>query len=176
MDKKIVFAEKVAEEEENTKVQQRSPITILYEDEGYFLEGDELTISTKTRVGTQREFYSQEDKTIRPKKKKIKVKEFATVIHQEKTLNMVGEFSPGWRPKTRPKNKLRLNMKKLLKPKLKTKEITMIDTSSSDEKMESSKGDSKGKKSLKTVEESNLTGTKLSIVFLKLRGEMWKEQ
>ena len=63
---------------------------------------------------------------------------------------MIGEFSPGWRPKTRSKNKLRLNMKKLLNPKLKTEGITMIDTSSLDEKIESSKGKSKGKKPLKT--------------------------
>ena len=67
-------------------------------------------------------------------------------------------------------------MKKLLNPKLKTDKITMIDTYSSDEKIESSKGDSKGKKSLKTVEESSLTETKLSAVFLELRGEMLKEK
>ena len=102
--------------------------------------------------------------------------EFATVMHQGKTLKMVGELSPGWRPKTRPKNKLRMNMKKLLNPKLNTKAVTVLDTSSSDEKIESSNGDGKGKKPLKIVEESSLTQTKLSAVFLELRGEMLKEQ
>ena len=82
IDEKIVFTEKVAEGEDNTKVQQWSPITILSEYEGYLLEGDELTVSAETRVGTQREFYSQEDKTIIPKKKKIKVKEFSSIMHQ----------------------------------------------------------------------------------------------
>ena len=53
---------------------------------------------------------------------------------------MVGEFAPGWRPKTRSKNKLRLNMKKLLNPKLNTEEVTVLDNSSSDEKLEIGKG------------------------------------
>ena len=64
---------------------------------------------------------------------------------------MLGELAPGWRPKTRPKNKLRLNMKKLLNPKLNIKEVTMLDTSSLDEKIESSKDDCKGKKALKST-------------------------
>ena len=77
-----------------------------------------MTVNAKSRVGTHRKFYSQEEKTVRPKKKKIKVKamELATVIHQGKTLKMVGDFAPGWRPKTRSKNKLRMNMKKDMKP------------------------------------------------------------
>ena len=79
----------------------------MFEDEAYLLEGYELTVSAKTRVGTQREFYSQEDKTVIPKRNKIKVKEFSSIMHQGKFLKMVGEFAPGWRPKTRPKNKLR---------------------------------------------------------------------
>ena len=69
-----------------------------------------------------------------------------------------------------------LNMKNLLNPKLNTTEVTMIDTSSSEEKLESSKGKSKGKKPLKTIEKSSLTQTKLSAVFLELRDEMLKEQ
>ena len=74
IDEKIVVTEKVAVEEEDTNVQQRSPITILSEDEGYLLEGYEVIVSAETRVGTHREFSSQEDKTVMPKKKKIKVK------------------------------------------------------------------------------------------------------
>ena len=67
--------------------------------------------------------------------------EFSTVRHQGKILKMMGELASGWRPKTRPKNKLRLNMKKLLNPKLNTVEVTVLDDDSSDEKIESSKGD-----------------------------------
>ena len=101
-----------------------------------------------------------------PKKNKIRVKdiEFAIVRHQGKSLNMMGELASTWRPKTRPINKLRLNMKKLLNPRLNTKEVTMLDDDSLDEKP------------LKTVEECSLTETKLSAVFLELRGEMLKEQ
>ena len=113
-------------------------------------------------------------------------------MHQGKSLKMVGEFSPGWRPKTRSKNKLRLNMKKLLNPKLNIEEVTVLDNSSSDEKLEIGKGNSKGKKEAapggsashpakgkspsKTDEESSLPETKLFAVFLELRGEMLKEQ
>ena len=49
-------------------------------------------------------------------------------------------------------------MKKLLNPKLNTIEVTMINTSSSDEKIEASKSDFKGKKVLKSVEESCYRG------------------
>ena len=67
-------------------------------------------------------------------------------------------------------------MKKLLNPKLNTEGITMIDTYSLDEKIESSKGNSKGKKPLKIEEESSLTETKLSTVFLEIRGKLLREQ
>ena len=63
-------------------------------------------------------------------------------------------------------------MKKLLNPKLNTEGITIIDTSSLDEKLESSKG----KKPLKIEEESSLTETKLSAMFLEIRGKLLKEQ
>ena len=88
IDKKpILVIEKVAVEEEDATVQQRSPITILSEDEGYLLEGDELTVHAESRVDTHRECYSQEGKTYRSKKKKTKVKamELAIVRHQGKT-------------------------------------------------------------------------------------------
>ena len=102
--------------------------------------------------------------------------ELAIVRHQGRTLNMVIYLAPVWRPKTRSKNKLRLNTKNLLNPKLNTTGVTMIDTSSSEENLESSTGKSKGKKPLKTLEEFSLTQTKLSAVFLELRDEMSKEQ
>ena len=89
-----LLSENVAVKEEEAKVQQRSPITILSEDKGYFLEGDELTIYAESRVDTHRECYSQEDKIERSKKKKTKVKsmELTIVRHQEKTLKMVKEL------------------------------------------------------------------------------------
>ena len=113
------------------------------------MEEDKLTVIDKTRVGTKKEFHSQEDRTTVPKKKNLKVMEFASVIHQGKTLKMVGELARGWRPNTRPRNKLRLNMKKLLNPKLNKEGVTVIDDSSSDEKLDVGKGDSKGKKPMK---------------------------
>ena len=59
---------------------------------------------------------------------------------------MLGEFAPGWRPKTRPKNKLRLNMKKLLDPRLNVEGVTILDELSSDEKAEIEKMNPKSKK------------------------------
>ena len=73
-EKKTVATEKIAVKEENIQAQQRSPITILSEDEGYLLEEDEFTIKTETRVGSCREFSSLEEKTVTPKKRKTKVK------------------------------------------------------------------------------------------------------
>ena len=174
-------------EKEDAKVQQRSPITILSEYDGYLLEGDELTVKAKSGIGTYRECSNPEDITVRPKKKLIKVKamEFSTVRHQGRTLKMLGYLAPRWRPKTRPKNKLRLNMKKLLNPRLNTKEVTVLDDDSSDEKPKNEKKavlktpvshHTKVKNPLKSAEEIGLTDTKLSSVFLELRGELLKEE
>ena len=119
VDENIVLAEKVLGDEEDTKVQKQSPITILSEDETYLFEEDKIPVIGETKVGTKKEFQnSQEDRVAVPTKKKLKVMEFSIFIHQGKNLKMVGELDPGWRPKTRPRNKLRLNMKKLLNPKL----------------------------------------------------------
>ena len=74
--------------------------------------------------------------------------QFASVIHQGKTFKMLGEIAPVWRPKTRPINKLRLNMKRLLNPKLNKERVTVIDYSSSMEKLNDDKYDSKGKKKI----------------------------
>ena len=67
-------------------------------------------------------------------------------------------------------------MKKLLNPKLNKEGVIVIDNSSSDEKLDVGMGDGKGKKPLKLEEESSLTETKLSYVFLEIRGQMLKEQ
>ena len=100
---------------------------------------------------------------------------------------MLGEFAPGWRPKTRPKNKLRLNMKKLLDPHLNVEGVTILDELSSDEKAESKKLSPKKKKtaaakaspgqpaktktSVQSTKESNITQLKpkLSTMFVELR-------
>ena len=82
----------------------------------------------------------------------------------------------GWRPKTRPRNKLRLNMKKLLNPKLNKEGVTVIDDSSSDEKLDVDKGDSKGKRPMRSERESTLTETKLSDIFLEIQSQMLQEQ
>ena len=73
----------------------------------------------------------------------MKVVELASVTHQGKALKMLGEVGAVWRPKTRPKNKLRLNMKKLLNPKLAEKKVTVIQDSSSQEKLEDSEDETK---------------------------------
>ena len=150
VDEKIVLKEKVLGYEENTKVQKQSPITVLSEDETYLLEEDKLTVIDKTRVGTKKEFDSQEDRTAVPNKKKLKVMEFASVTHHGKSFKMVGELAPRWIPKTRPRNNLRMNMKKLLNPKLNKEGVTVIDDSSSDENLDVDKGDSKGKRPMKS--------------------------
>ena len=66
----------------------------------------------------------------------MKVVELASITHQGKVLKMLGEVGVVWRPKTRPKNKIRLNMKKPLNPRLAEKKITIIEDSSSQEKLE----------------------------------------
>jgi len=83
-------------------------------------------------------------------------------------------------------------LKKLLNPKLNTKEVTVLDDISSDEEPEidkmsikrkkksvaktSSFHPAKAKRSLQSVEDSNITQTKLSTVFLELRAELLKQQ
>ena len=67
-------------------------------------------------------------------------------------------------------------MKRLLNPKLNKEGVTVIDESSFDEKLDVGKGVSKGTKPMKSEEESSLTKTKLSDVFLEIRGQMLKEQ
>ena len=49
---KTAVTEKVAVQEEDIQTQQRSPITILSEDEGYLLEEDESNAKTEAKIGT----------------------------------------------------------------------------------------------------------------------------
>ena len=146
--KNAVPAEKISAEKEDIEVQIQSPITVLLEDEKCMFEDDKVPVTDATRVCTEKEFHSQGDEVALPKRKKIKVVEFASVNHQGKTLKMLGEIASVWRPKTRPRNKLRLNMKKLLNPKLNKRKSTVIDDSSSEEKLNDDKDDNKGKSSI----------------------------
>ena len=75
--------------------------------------------------------------------KKMKVVELASITYQGKVLKMLGEVGAVWRPKTRPKNKLRLNMKNLLNPKLVEIKFTVIEDSSSQDKLEDSEDENK---------------------------------
>ena len=78
---KIVLAEKVSGDEEDTKVQKQSPITVLWNVEVGLFEEDKLPVNYETKVGTKKEFHSQEDEVVVPKRKKLKVIEFALVTH-----------------------------------------------------------------------------------------------
>ena len=112
------------------------------------LEEDQSIAKTKFNIDSGKEFSTLENKTVRLRKRKNRVEamEFCTVKHQGRTLKMLGELAPGWRPKTRTNNKLRLNMKKFLNPRLNTKEVTILDDISSDEKPEIDKMSIKRKK------------------------------
>ena len=93
---------------------------------------------------------------------------------------MLGELGAVQRPKTRPKNKLRLNMKKLLNPKLAKEKVTVIEYSSSQEKLEDSEDDNKevmkGKKTIVLKEKPVFTDTKISDIFMEVRKQMIQEQ
>ena len=114
------------------------------------------------------------------RKKRMKVVEFASITHQGKVLKMLGEVEAVWRPKTRPKNKLRLNMKKLLNPRLAEKKVTVIEDSSSHEKLEDIEDDStevmKGKKPIVSKDKPVFTDTKISDIFMEVQNQMIQEQ
>jgi len=85
---------------------------------------------------------------------------------------MSGVVGAVWRPKARLKNKLRLNMKKLLNPKLAKKKVTIIEDSSSQEKLGDSEDDNKevikGKKPIVSKEKLVFTDTKISDIFMEV--------
>ena len=131
---KATVTKRVDVQKEDIQAQQRSPITILSEDEGYLLEEEESIAKAKVRDYICREFSTLENKTVRLERKKnrVEVMEFAAAKHQGRNLRMMGELAPPWRPKTRPTNKLKLNLKKLLNSRLNTEEVTVLDDISSD--------------------------------------------
>ena len=93
---KTAATEKVTVQEEEIQTQQRSPITILSEDEGYLLEEDQSIAKSEARFDSCKEFSTLENKTVRPRRKKnrVEVMEFAAVKHQGRNLRMMGELAP----------------------------------------------------------------------------------
>ena len=66
-------------------------------------------------------------------------------------------------------------MKKMLNPKLNKERVTVIDDSSSEEKLNDDKG-GKGKRLMESEREYVLTDTKISDIFLEVRSQMLQEQ
>ena len=135
---KVAVTEEITVQEEEIQTQQRSPITILSDDEGYLLEEDQSIVKTEVKAETCREYSTLENKKVRPlrKKNRVEVVEFSIVKHQRRNPRMMGELAPAWNPKTRTTNKLKLNLKKLLNPRLDSKEVTVLDDVSLEEKPE----------------------------------------
>ena len=142
---KTIDEEKDVVLKDEVQIKQRSPLTILSEDEGYLLEDEQPVDEVGLRVEACEEFLSSECKTAKPKKKK------RTAV-------------PYRRPKTRPTNKLRWNMKKLLNPKLNARqEAVVIDSSSSEEaKIDKQGSKSKRKSMVKSSSSSQSKKTKIS--------------
>ena len=94
---KAAVTEEVAVHEDKFQTQQRSPITILSEDEGYLLEEDQPITKTEVKAEAGKEFSTLGNKAVRPsrKKNKLEVMEFASVKHQGRTVKMLGELAPG---------------------------------------------------------------------------------
>ena len=112
--------------------------------------------------------------------RKRKVVQLDSIKHQGKVLKMLGEIGIAWRPKTRSKNKLRLNMKKLLNRKLAENKITVIEDSSSQEKLEDSEDENKkvmkGKKQIVSENKLVFTKTKISEIFKEVRKKIILDQ
>ena len=141
---------KVAKDEVQTK--QRSPITILYDDEGYLLEEEQPIAKAEVNAETCREFFTSEIKAGKPNKKKKRT------------------VTPYWRPKTRPTNKLRWNMKRLLNPKLNSKQETVSNDTSSNEEPKI------GKINIKIKRKTGQPESELFTIFLEIRNELIKQQ
>ena len=86
---KAAVVKKVAMPEDEVQTQQRSPITILSDDEGYLLEEEQPIAKAEVNAKTCKEFFTSEIKVGKPNNKKKRT------------------ITPYWRPKTRPTNKLR---------------------------------------------------------------------
>ena len=120
----------------------------------------------KARVHSKQEIHTHSEEETVSRRKKMKVVELASITYQGKVLKMLGEVGAVWMPKTRPKNKLRINMKKLLNPRLVEKKITIIEDSSSQEKLEDNEVENKrvmkGKKQIVSEDKPIFTDTKIS--------------
>ena len=63
-------------------------------------------------------------------------------------------------------------MKKLLNPKLAKEKVTVIEDSSSQEKLDDSEDGNKGKKIIESKGKSVITDTKISDIFLEIRNQI----
>ena len=166
--------ERAVTPEEELQTKQRSPLTILSEDEGYLLEDEQQVIMTEPSTEALEDLPTSRSKSVKPKRKKKK-----SVTTNRKL-------------RTRPTNKLRWNMKKLLNPKLDSKQEALLINSSSSERAESFQQDSKSKKktSVKPFSSSKPAGTeksqlanevcqpapKLSEIIVEIRDKIIKQQ
>ena len=67
-------------------------------------------------------------------------------------------------------------MKKLLNPKLAKEKVTVIDDSSSEEKLDDGEDGNKGKKQIESKGKSVMTDTKIFDIILEIRNQMFQEQ
>ena len=83
-------------------MKKKSPITFLSEeDEKYLFDDDKILVTNAARVSAKQKLHTHYDEEALSKRKEMKVVEFALITHQGKTLKMLGEMAPIWRPKTR---------------------------------------------------------------------------
>ena len=67
-------------------------------------------------------------------------------------------------------------MKKLLNPKLAKEKVTVIEDSSSEDKLDDSEDGNKGKKPIESKGKFVMTDTKISDIFLEIRNQIFQEQ
>ena len=135
----FLLAESIQDVKEDIEQQKQNPITVLSEeDEKYLFDEARIPVTNEARVCANQEIHTHYDEETVSRRKKMKVVEFSSITHQGKALNMLGQVAAVWIPKTRLKNKLRLNMKTLLNPKLVKENVTVIEDSSSEEKLHDS--------------------------------------
>ena len=105
----VVPTEKIPDVKEDIEVQKQIPITFLSdEDDKCLFDDDKFPVTCEARVSSDQKLYTHCDEKALSKRKKMKFVEFASITHQGKTLNMLGDIVVVWRLKTRTKNKLRL--------------------------------------------------------------------
>ena len=86
----VVPVKSIQDVKEEIEEQKKSPIIVLSEeDDKYLFYDDKIPVTDKSRVYAEQELHTHCDKEAVSKRKKMKVVEFATIIHQGKTLKML---------------------------------------------------------------------------------------